>query len=182
VVVIVSVELALAGAIILAGLIWWQLWKRRGFLKRAIHDTSLLGRVITPAALNNPTPHAAVFAAKKDVGYVLNIKVLLDADSRSQRLAMFLSGVIAVGIFVGSIFLGRLCLGINLVLFCLCGLKPLGNPARLNAIEQIVELAVILFRWNREGPDECAAFGQRTHRLCDLYATVTGLHLDAAGP
>ena len=68
-----------------------------------------------------------------------------------------------------------------MVLFCLCGLGPLSNPARFNAIEQIVELAVILFRWDREDPNECAAFVERAHSLCDLYATVTGLHLDAVG-
>ncbi len=170
----ILVELVLAVATILAGQTWWQLWKRRRFLKRAIYDASFLRRVITPAALSDPTPYAAMFAAKNDVGYVLNIKVLLDADSRSQQVMMLLSGISAGCILLGSIFLGHVFLGMNLGLFCLCGLEPLRNPAKNNAIAQIVELAVILFRWDREDPIECAAFIQRAHSLRELYSAVVG--------
>ena len=69
-IILVSIAVVLAAVTYFAAGIWWQLWKRRAFLKSAIADESLLYRIISKDSLLKPQEQIAVYAHKGEWGYI----------------------------------------------------------------------------------------------------------------
>src|SRR4051794_21715387 len=94
----ITSEIMLAVVTFLAGGVFWQFPKRTKFLKAAMCSETFLREFITRGALESPSPMNAEFAQKftNDAsGYVVNIKILFDADRISQRPPqMFLGAIV----------------------------------------------------------------------------------------
>jgi hypothetical protein len=169
----IGIELVLVVAIFFIGGTFWQLQKGRTFLRRAIRDPKLLASLISLDTLSCPPPRVAFFAQKNEIGYFLNIGIVINSDEKSQRLPKAISCVLLGCLFVGSYFLGWPFLAANLVLFPLLSFAGLSESGRLNALEQVLTLAVILHRWHGENPGECDQWvRQGQGSLRTLYEAV----------
>ncbi len=168
----ILVELALFVITFAAGSIWWQLRKRGTFVRKVVKDEILLKNVISKDALANPPAQILPYIQRNEIGYFLNIDVVLRADQTSQRIPMLVVTVVLLLVFVGSYFVAVIDLWINLGVLLLVGLAPIMDSARHNADEQVLTLGVILHRWRTENAPECDAFVAQARSLEKLYDTV----------
>lgn len=168
----VLAELALAAGTFIAGGLWWQLRKRAKFLRHALSNERLLDFFITKEILVNPPSQIWPYTLKNSIGYFVNIDVVVKADQRSQRVPKIISLVCLLLIFGFSFYLGYPYMAINFGLFCLAGFMPMTQPAKGNAVEQIVTLAVILYRWRTENSVECDDWVAQARSLQKLYGAV----------
>jgi hypothetical protein len=165
-------EVALFVITFAAGSMWWQLRKRRTFVKKALKDEILLESLISKHALANPLAQILPYTEKNEIGYFLNIDVVLRADQTSQRIPKLLVSVVLLLVLVGSYFLASTYLWINVGIFLLVGIGPITNSARHNAEEQVLTLGTILHKWRTENAPECDAFVAQAHSLEKLYDAV----------
>lgn len=168
----VLVELALAAGTFVAGGLWWQLRKRAKFLRHALSNQRLLDFFITKEILVNPPSQIWPYTLKNSIGYFVNIGTVVDADRSSQRVTKIIASVCLLLIFGFSSYVGYPYIAINFGLFCLVGFVPMTQPAKGNAVEQIVTLAVILYRWRTENLVECENWVAQAHSLQKLYGAV----------
>jgi len=168
----IALELLLAVGVLFIGLTFWQIQKRATFLKRAICNPEFLQSVISLKALSNPPALVAFFAKKREMGYVSNISIAVEADRLAQRRPKMISVACLLCVLTCSYFLGVSYLAINGVLFLLLSINPLCLSGRENALEQILTIAVILYRWRGENPAECEAWIERAWALRPVYEAV----------
>jgi hypothetical protein len=167
----IFLEILLALSCLFLSSMWWALMKRDFFVRDAIRDGTLLS-VLTREQFEKPPPQIKVYTTKHDRGYVMNLRLLLKADRRALRIPKLLFGVPLALLLIGSYTLGWTIFAINLGLFGLAGLQRVPESAKANALEQVISIGVILYRWNAEDPAECRAFITKAHTLSNLYATV----------
>jgi hypothetical protein len=165
-------ELALLVITFVAGGAWWQLLKRGKLLRKIVRDEALLNRTISKAFLTNPPSQIQPYLRKNEIGYVLNIDVVLKADQSSQRIPKIAATVVTVLVFICSYFVASTFLWINVGVFLLMGLMPITDSASHNASEQVLTLAAILHKWRAEDAAECDAFVTQAHSLQRLYEAV----------
>ena len=175
----IFLEILLALACLFLSSMWWALIKRDTLLKDAIRDGTVLS-VLTREQFENPPAQIAVYATKHELGYAMNLHVLLKADKRALRIPKLLFGVPLALLLIGSYVLGWTIFAINLGLFGLAGLQRVPNSAKANALEQVISIGVILYRWNAEDAAECRAFITKAHTLSNLYASVLGVSTKTA--
>lgn len=166
------VEFVLAAATLFLGSVWWQLRKRAKFLRQTMSNQSFLDAFISNETLVNPPSQIEPYLRKNSIGYFVNIDVVLKADHSSQRVPKVISSVCLLLVLSASLYLGCAYLAINLGLLALLGFVPLNESAKFNALEQIVTLAVILYRWREENPRECDDWITQARSLQKLYAAV----------
>jgi hypothetical protein len=167
-----GLELVLGVAVLFAGTTFWQLHKREKFLQRTIREPKSLRPPLSLHTLSDPPAQVAIFAQKSEMGYPLNIKVVIEADRRSQRYPKLISVTVLVFLLAASYFLGAVFLVVNSLLFLLLSLGGLTQSARLNASQQVLALAVILYRWRTEDPVRCDEWVQKAPSLHPLYEAV----------
>src|SRR5437773_9613108 len=150
----IAIEIVLGLVTFFAGGLFWQLRKRARFLADAIRNEPLLSQFISRETLESASPMVTPFAEKK-VTYALNVQLVVDADAASQRRTMFIFVLILAATLVGSYFLGIAYLAINLALLFFSAFSPISPSARSNALQHVLALALILYRWRTENPHEC---------------------------
>jgi len=156
-----------------AGYTFWQLRKRERFLRRAIRTPEFLESLISRKNLASPPPRVLAFVQQKsELGYVLNMKCLMDADRASQRQVTILFSAVVAAIFVVSFFLGLVYLVINVVLFFLMASVPIESSAQSNAMEHIFTVGLLLHRWRLYNAKECDEFVENALILRPLYDVV----------
>ena len=155
-----------------AGQTFWQLRKRERFLKDAIRTPAFLESLISRERLTSPPPHVLAFVQKNEVGYVLNMKCVMDADRASQRRVAILFSAVIAAILVGSYFMGLVYLAINVVLFFVTASVPIASSAQSNAMEHIFTVGLILHRWRLEDAKQCDEFVEHAWSLRPLYEVV----------
>ena len=165
-------EVVLAVATLFLGNVWRQLSKRAKFLRQAVSNQSYLDRFISKEMLLHPPSRIEPYVSKNSVGYFINIDVLLKADRSSQRRPRVISSVCLLAVLGVSLYLGYAYLAVNLVLLSLLGFAPITESAKHNTLEQIVTLAVILYRWREENAVECDNWVTQARSLHTLYAAV----------
>jgi gamma-glutamylcyclotransferase (GGCT)/AIG2-like uncharacterized protein YtfP len=165
-------EVALSVTAFGAGGIWWQLWKRQKFLKKVVNDEILLNSLISKEALANPPVGILPYAAKNEIGFFVNIEVVLRADQTSQRIPRLLATGVLVLALIGSAMLGKTFLLINLGIFLLVGFVPIMETAKENANEHVLTICLVLHEWRTENARECDEFVARVHGLQKLYDAV----------
>jgi hypothetical protein len=172
----VAIEVVLGVVTFLAGGIFWQFPKRAKFLKAVICNELFLRGFVTRSALESPSPMNAMAAQKlyKDAtGYVINIKILFDADKISQRRPQMFLGTIVLASLLGSYFLGPIYLAINIGIFLLVALVPIFRSTQINALDQVVAIALILHKWHLEDAAGCVQWIDQASSLRPLYNAVT---------
>jgi len=167
----IAVEIVLGLITFFAGGLFWQLRKRARFLAGAIRSEPLLNEFISRETLQSASPMVTPFAEKK-LTYALNVQLVVDADAASQRRTMCILVLILTAAFVGSYFLGIIYLAINVALFFISALSPISPSARSNALQHILALALILYRWRAENPLECDEWVARVPSLGPIYNAV----------
>jgi hypothetical protein len=168
----IIIEIVLAVAMLFAASTFWQLRKRARFLKEAMCSPPFLESLISREELTSPPPRALAFAQMNEVGYVLNIKCVVDADRASQRRVTLFHAVAVAVIFVGSYFLGPVYLAINVVLFFLTAVDPISPSAKTNAMEHIFTIGLILHKWRLDNATECDQWIEHAWSLRPLYEAV----------
>jgi hypothetical protein len=167
-------ETVLAAVTVFLGTNWWQLHKREGFLRRALSKPLYLEGLISRDSLVNPPTRLQPYFQRNEIGYFINIDIVIKADLRSQHLPWVLISGILLLILIGSFYQGYVYFTINLTLLLLLGFAPLGEPAQSNADEHLLTMAVILYRWRSEDPAGCDEWVARAHSLKNLYRVVSG--------
>lgn len=165
-------ELVLATATLFLSGVWWQLRKRAKFLRQTISNQSYLDAFISKETLVNPPSRIEPYLQKNSIGYFINIDVVIRADHSSQRVPKIASSICLLLILGISLYLGYIYLAINLGLLFLLGFSPINESAKWNALEQIVTLAVILYRWRTENSIECDNWVAQARSLQKLYGAV----------
>ena len=168
----VLAEVVLAMATLFIGSTWWQLRKRARFLKKAISDQPYLDVFISKPLLLRPPTRIEPYLSKNPIGYFVNIDVVVKADQSAQRFPKVLSSICLLLILGVSFYLGYPYLAINSALLGLLGFSPIHEPAKENALEQILTLAVILYLWRAENSAECDNWIAKVRSLQKLYAAV----------
>ncbi len=174
-------ELALAVVTFFVGGTLWQLHKRKVFLRGASTSQPFLDRLITRKTLADPPAQIEPYLTKNDIGYFINIKAVVSADRRSQRLPWIIAFGVLLLVFLGSFYLGYTYLAINVVLICLLGFQPISHAAKLNACEHIVTIAAILSRWRAEDPTECDEWVGHVPSFGELYKAVVAASRTTGG-
>jgi hypothetical protein len=169
-----GIEILLGVASLFLGGMWWSLFKRDAYLRGAVNDETVLNG-LSRELLESPPARIGIYAAKHELGYAMNLHILIKADRKGLRIPKLLFGGSLVLALVGSYMLGWRFLLINIGLICLAGLQRVPESAKANALEQLASIAVIFHKWNAEDPAECEAFIQKAHSLSHLYATVLRL-------
>jgi hypothetical protein len=170
----IAVEILLGLITFFAGGLYWQLRKRAKFLAEAITCQPLLDQFISRETLEGASPMVTPFAEKK-VTYALNVQLVVDADTASQRRTTFIFVLVLAATLIVSYFLGMVYLGINIVLFFISAFSPISPSARSNALQHILALALILHRWRAENPAECDEWVARVPSLGPIYDAVRAI-------
>ncbi len=165
-------ELVLTAATLFLGGVWWQLRKRAKFLRQTIANQLYLDAVISKETLVSPPSRIERYLQKNSVGYFVNIDVVIQADHSSQWVFKIASSICLLLILGTSLYLGYVYLAINLSLLLLLGFLPITESTKRNALEQIVTLAVILYRWRTENSVECDNWVAQVRSLQKLYGAV----------
>lgn len=168
----IIIEIVLALVIFFAAQAIWQIRKREKFLKHVVCNPPFLESMISRERLVNPPERISIFAQKNEVGYILNMKCVVDADKASQRRAAMIFAVVVAAILIGSYFLGVFYLLINLVLLCLAASIPISRSAQSNALEHVFTIALILHKWRLENPSECDEWIAYAKSLRPIYEAV----------
>ena len=168
----VLAEIVLVVVTMFAETLWWQLRKRRKFLRQAIRDETYLRRLISHEALVSPPPRLEPYLQKSAIGYFINVDVLNRADQRSQKVPRIFSLVLLAMVAVGSFHLGYSYLAFNGALFCALGFTPIYGSTKYNAAEHILTLALILYRWHMESPTKCDEWVVQARSLQKLYLVM----------
>ena len=168
----IIIEIVLAVAMLFAASTFWQLRKRAKFLKEAMCSPPFLESLISREWLASPPPRVLAFTQLNKLGYVFNIKIVVDADRVSQRKVTLFHAVAVVVIFIGSYFLGPLYLAINFILFFLTAIGPISLPAKNNAAEHILTIGLILHKWRLTNASECDEWIEHAWSLRPLYEAV----------
>lgn len=166
------VEAIVAIITVMAGSLFWQLFKREKFLLRAIHDGPYLSQLISTSTLDNPSPLVAPYIERLPPGYFLNIQLVMASDRKAIRQNKVMFGCLAAAALVGSYFLGVPYLIINAIVFFLSALARVSQSARANAAQQLLTLAIILDRWHLENGIECEDWIKQAWSLRPLYDAV----------
>jgi len=168
----IIIEIVLGIVMLFAGHTFWQLSKRKRFLKAAIQTPELLESLISREILSSPPPHLLVYVQNSKLGYALNIKCVLDADRASQRQVFIFSVFIIIAILLGSYFMGFVYLAINIAVFLIPMFEPISPSAKTNALEQILTIGLILHQWRIDNAKACDEFVKRAWSLRPLYDFV----------
>lgn len=173
-----EMALRILGGIVLAAFTFfvggtlWQLRKRKVFLRGASASQPFLGSLISRETLAKPPSQIEPYLAKNEIGYFINIGVVVSADRRSQRLPWTIAFGVLLLVLLGSFYLGYTCLAINVALICLLGFQPISHSAKLNACEHILTIAAILYRWRAEDPNACDEWVGHVPALGEIYKAV----------
>jgi hypothetical protein len=169
----IIIEVVLGVAMLFAGQTVWQLRKRDRFMRQAIQTPAFLESLISRDSLASPPTRVLAFVQQQgQLGYVLNMKCLMDADKISQRRATILFALAVAAILVGSYFLGLVYLAINVALFFLTATIPIAPSAQSNAAEHIFTTGLLLHRWRLHDAKECDEFVERASSIRLLYDVV----------
>jgi len=82
------------------------------------------------------------------------------------------SGFVLLGVVLGSYFLGTVYLAINVIIIFLSAIPGISEPARDNALLQVLTLAVILDKWRAENATDCEQWIEQAWSLRPLYNAV----------
>jgi hypothetical protein len=169
----VIAEFTLILLTLIAGNIWWQLQKRKAFVKKVVTNGPLLRGLIEEKVLVSPSSQT-----RQNPNVLLPIQyfaIELTSDRKSQRIPALMSLVILLAVFVSSYLIGRWYLLANVGCFLLLGLAPATESAKQSANGHVVALATILRRWRLENASECDAFVAPRDSLHKLYDAVKRL-------
>lgn len=168
-------EIALAVLTVFVASIFWQLVKRKSYLRQAVGNKAILDACISHDVLVNPPARLEPYFEKNEIGYFVNIDSVVKADQASQQRIKIVAVVILILVFIGSFYLGYQYLAINVALLLLLGFSRISESAKANALEQILTIAIILHRWRIENPVECDEWVGKADTLKELYGTVKGV-------
>ncbi|MGH3054790.1 MAG: hypothetical protein ACRDL7_07415, partial [Gaiellaceae bacterium] len=137
---------------------------------------SFLGQFISRRTLEDAYASSLIapFAEKTSVGYFVNIKVLMDADDRSQHRVRAAAPAFLVAFLVLSWVLGLWYLVITITVFFVCAAAPIAEAAQSNALQHVLAIALILDRWRHESIGECEHWIEQASSLRPLYNVVQG--------
>ena len=171
----IFIEALIAAALLFVGYSFWQLIKRDRYMKQVLATQSFLDTFITQELFINPPARVDMYAQKNSIGWFINIQTLLKSDGLTQRKMETTYLALVVFLLMGSYLLGVTFLIINLVLFLLVSYLRLSDPARVNALENLHCLALILHRWITENRPDCERWIQQTDSLRKIYLAVEKL-------
>ena len=165
-------EVILAFIIFYAGKMLWQLFKRGRFLKEMAQSQAHMTAFISIDMLNVFSKKNPVYVTKGPQGYVGNISLLTDIDLTTQRRMKLLFGLVTILALIISGYLSNLFFWINVLLFFLMGFYPLTESGRRNALEHLITVGAILYKWREENQKECDEWIEQASSLKELYALV----------
>ena len=113
-----------------------------------------------------------MYAEKNEISYAINISCIIESDRKTIKRLKFIFGIIGIASTAVSYALGTNFLVINCVLFVLPLLAPIAESARRSAMDHIMEIAVILYRWRADSQDSCDDFINNASSLLPLYNTI----------
>jgi hypothetical protein len=157
--------------------IFWQIRKRKQYLRNIISDQIFLKNFISYDLLQNPPPRVSIYYdtnRPRTAGeYGILMVSILEADNKSQLIIKIDSIILILIIIIASYFSGGATfLIIQFSLFCLLAFIPILKSARNNALEHVLTFALILYRWRLEYPEECAQWTQNVPPIQPIYNVV----------
>jgi hypothetical protein len=158
----IVIEVVLAIGILFVANSFWQLVKRDNFLKKIIRSKPLLEEVIPRSALHKSDPKIAAYAEKTQLGYALNIPLVVEADRKTIKRLQIIFGLIGIIVAAGSYAFGLIYLILNCTFFAIPAFFPITQSAQRSAIDHVIEIAVILFHWRSEDSMQCDDFANKS--------------------
>lgn len=168
----IIVEVIIALGILFVSNSFWQLIKRDRFLKNLIRFSPFLEELILKGSLNDPNPKFTAFAQKNQLGYAINVSCAIENDRKTIKRLEITFGLVGIVATIGSYALGPIFFIINAVMFILPIFAPVAQSAQRSAIDHIMEIAVILYRWRADNPIECDSFISKASSLQPLYEVI----------
>jgi hypothetical protein len=168
----IVIEVVIALVVLFVSNSFWQLVKRDRFLKNLIRFSPFLEELISKGSLNDPNPKFTVFAEKNQLGYAINVSCAIESDRKTIKRLEITFGLVGLIATIGSYALGPIFFIINCVLFILPVFAPVAQSAQRSAIDHIMEMAVILYRWRSDNPTECDNFISKASSLQSLYDAI----------
>lgn len=175
----IIIEFTLAIAILYTSTSFWQLLKRDNFLKEKIGLNPFLEDVILRNSLDEPNPQFAVYAEKHQLGYASNIHCVIEADRKTINRLEMIFGAIGITVTALTCVLGLPYLVLSCLLFVLPVFLPITQSAQRSAIDHIMEIAVILYRWRSDNPMEYNSFISSATSLQALHKAIENAYKDS---
>jgi hypothetical protein len=170
----IVIEIALGVGMLRAASTFWQFQKRKRYWKEAMQNPTLLASLISRERLEDPPRDVLFFARtpKKEVGYIWNVKCLMDSDKNAVRRCTIFYLIAIAAILVGSYFLGVVYFVINAVLMLLTTFVPISTETKSDAALSIFALGLILHKWRLNSAAECDQFIEQARGFRVLYEVV----------
>jgi hypothetical protein len=175
----VFLELIILIAIIFVGYSYWQLILRDRFARKVMNNQELLDSIFSIDNFLHPPDRVALYAKINKYGWIFNIDILLKSDVSTQRKMKYLYLFIVVLLLLFSYLLGIVFFLINFICFSFLAFFPISNPAKLNALENIHCLALILYKWSSENSLECDKWIEQAQSVRKLYNVIKRLEISS---
>ena len=160
----------------MAGTTFWTLLKRDRFLIKAIQDDNLISKLINKQRMNdfNATRQQSI-SIEKLIGYPERIKTWEDSDRKTQiRLKIFMFFLVLLATVV-SIKISLIILVLNIALFLLTVLVPIGTSGRNNAFNHIMLVASIIDEWIKNNEEECTQWIGKNTKFKKVFNKLRSL-------
>lgn len=150
--------------------------KRKRFLREASQDPSFLMDKITSQALTSARADDAVFLRKMPCGWAGNILALVKSDRSATNKIQWIFGVVSLTSIICGYFstqwMPEIFFLIIVFLSPLIRINDLPPAVYNSAVEQLVQIARILYHWRKENEPECTAWVEQAHTLKPIYFFV----------
>lgn len=104
--------------------------------------------------------------------YVYNLNLLLGAELNADQKIKVTGGVIAVSSMISSFFFGSAAVLVLVGAEALGALTPLGDSGRRSAFINVLEIAQIIYLWQKEAPEECQEIVYQSRPMWRIYEVV----------
>jgi len=171
----VAIEIVIAGILFVAAMWFWQSVKSRGYLKKCCQDEALLNRFLSELNDQKPfsqrTSQLQAFEGNWALNMLLRTRVSRGAFGAMKTMTL----VVCLALIGLSYFLGLIFLAINVAIFLLWGIPGAFGAAANAALQDILSMASIAYRWKREDPLSYQEFLAQAYGLHKIDAALDRL-------
>ena len=171
----VILEVVLAIVTFLGSFMFWGIAKKNRFLHERMIDRDFLTELLRFEHKKKPFEQRTAHYSPIGPGYVCNLQMAMRSTLRAGSRVKSIGIVLGLAAPFASMFMGSVYGAVNVVVFALAAFAPIGEPGQRNALSSILEVALILYKWNTVNPRECYEFSREATSLQKLCDSVVSL-------
>ena len=151
------------------------IYKKNKYLQKIMKDEEFLSEWLTKN--NDKNSFSEITSEMEPIGegYFRNIGITVSSTKEADKGVKILGGLIFCISLVICVFIDNWSFIVCSTGVLLGMISPIGDSGRGNALKDVLSVAHILYKWNRENPSECKEFVVLSHSLNKVYMSVITL-------